>query len=152
MKYIFIINLFLFSCIEAGTHGAIARYQFPVSKYVLEKAIDDVLIKNADSIYRDSIKGFYNDDSNYVTMRIVTKSTKYRYIFRFYGDKEFWDTSRQSSIFIAYAYNNNNEGGSAGSGKGINSYNSKVREDLVDLFNRMFVDKVKMEMREDVDR
>src|SRR5688572_9857441 len=108
-----------FGCLTAGTHGSIQEYQYPVSKYVLEKAVMKVIDSN-DSIQRDTVKAwndsskndYYNDGTNYITMTISKGEIANKYTFRYYGAKVYWDTSTTSEIFIAYAFDKEGNGGS----------------------------------------
>lgn len=135
-----IIGLAFFSsCLSAGTHGSIKAYQYNVPKYELEKVVHQVIIESS-TIYQDSIKDYYNDDTNYVTIRIIEKSLPYKYVFHFYGGKEYWDTSKTSAISIAYAYNVKNEGGSEG-GK-IKEHGEKFIHELIRPFEKEFISKI----------
>ncbi len=82
----FLIAIVQFSsCISAGTHGSIKAYQYNVSKKELEKAVQYVMDGNP-LIINDTVKDYYNDDTNYLTLDIVSKdSAIYRYTIRYYG-------------------------------------------------------------------
>jgi len=130
---------------EAGTHGYIKRYRYGTSKYTLEMVVRNVISMNP-NIHQDSVKGYYNDDTGYITMDIVEKEHTYTYTFHFYGGKEYWDTSRTSAISIAYAHNEKREGGSTGSG-GIKWYDFKLKSELTEPFEREFIYKVDSVLR-----
>ena len=128
------------ACIGGGTHGCIKRYQYNTSKYILEKAVHQALLNN-NIVIQDSVKDYYNDDTNYVSMKIGKKGLQYAYTFRYYGGKEYWDTSKISEIFIAYAYDENMNGGSAGNG-GLKWYDFRLKKALTKPFEREFISKI----------
>jgi hypothetical protein len=145
MKRYFILLFFagvitFLGCIGAGTHGYLRAYKYNISKYRLEKAVHQVIGSNP-SIYQDSIKSYYNDDTGYISAIILEKGLPFRYIFRFYGGKEYWDSSKTSEIFIAYAYDENDRGGSQGNG-GVNWYNFRLKKRLTEPFEKELVNKV----------
>jgi hypothetical protein len=109
-------------------------------KTELEKTIHQIILENI-SIRQDSVKDYYNDDTNYVTLTITYKLIPYAYTFRYYGDKEYWDSSKISEIFIAYAHDENGNGGSAGNG-GIKENDLSLKKKLLEPFEREFVDKI----------
>ena len=122
-----------------GTHGSIKNYQYNVPKYTLENAVNKIIANNP-NIRRDSVKNEFNDDTGYITMGIVYKGLPYTYTCRFYGGKQYWDTSKKSAVFIAYAYNNMHEGGSEG-GR-IKQHGSKFIHNLIQPFEQEFILKV----------
>jgi hypothetical protein len=136
---IFIIVI-LNSCIGGGTHGCIKRYQYNVSKYVLAKAVHQVFLENK-NLVQDSVQDYYNDDTNYVSMSIIEEGLPYTYTFRYYEGKEYWDTSRTSELFIAYAHDEKGKGGSSGDG-GIKWYNFLLKKKLTGVFEREFIDRI----------
>jgi hypothetical protein len=140
----FIYLSLLISCIGAGTHGSIKYYEFNTSKYNLEKAVQRVISENK-TIEQDSVKDYYNDDTTYITIRILSGNNDDTYTFRYGGDKEYWDSSKVSSISIAYAHNKNNEGGSEGNG-GIKWYNFKLKEELTKVFEEELISKIKRDL------
>src|SRR5882762_1827973 len=117
--------LFMFG----GGHGSLQGYRYPITKDKLENAIMTVL-KNNPTTYRntsrpytiDATNGkrdtiwntYYNDSTNYLTVEIKNGKIQNEYIIRYYGDEEYWKTNESSEIFIAYAYDKNSNGGSAG--------------------------------------
>lgn len=125
-------------CIGGGTHGYIKAYRYAVPKYELEKAVRQVIVNNP-NVYQDTVKDYYNDDTGYVTVFIKEKGT-YEYTFRYYGGKEYWDTSRGSEIFIAYAWDEKRRGGSEG-GR-IKEHGAKFIHDLIQPFEKEFVLKI----------
>ena len=124
----------------AGTHGSIKGYKYFTSKYDLEKAVHQV-ISESQVVKQDTAKNYYNDDTNYITVFINEKGLLYNYTFRFYGDKEYWDSSKSSEIFIAYAYDEKHNGGSEGNG-GFRWYNNKLKHKLTGAFERELVNKI----------
>lgn len=136
LKIVGIIILIISGCLEGGTHGYIKRYRYKVPKKELEKVVHQVLLISP-SILQDSVKGYYNDDTRYVTLTIKYNSLPYEYIFHFYGGKQYWDTSRTSAISISYAYDEMRNGGDEHGG-----IDEKLKERLVAPFEREFVSKI----------
>jgi len=130
----------LSGCIGGGTHGYIKRYRYNVSKYILEKNVRQIIAENA-VIHQDSSKGYYNDDTSYVTLNIIEKDSPRTYTFHYYGGKEYWDASTTSAISIVYAYDGKGKGGSSGNG-GIKWYNFKLKKRLTEPFEREFINKI----------
>jgi hypothetical protein len=128
------------ACIGGGTHGYIKGYRYFTSKYELEKAVHQV-ISESQVVKQDSAKDYYNDDTAYITININEKGLLYNYTFRFYGGKEYWDSSKSSEIFIAYAYDEKRNGGSEGNG-GFRWYDNKLKHKLTAAFEREVVDKI----------
>jgi hypothetical protein len=64
-KFLLIILIIetLNSCFTGGTHGSIKEYTFPVSKVLLQKAIEKVILKNSD-IERDTAKNYLINITN----------------------------------------------------------------------------------------
>lgn len=158
----FLIIIQLYSCLTAGTHGSIKTYDFPVSKKILQKAVEKVIVESPD-IHRDTAKNYmvditngkndtiinnrYNDGQNYVTIKIETKVNSGQgneYTFQYVGDEKDWDTLKTSSLSIAYAYDENNNGGSNENGQLTQS----VRQKLMSLFENKFIDRIKKELGE----
>ncbi len=131
-------------CIEGGTHGAIKRFGFNVSKFALQKSVDKVIRTNHNLI-RDSIKDYYNDSTSYVTLSIVHGFDSFKYVFRYYGDSNYWDTSKESELFIAYAYDNFNRGGSEGNG-GVGWTKFKLKKQIVDVFKVEFIQRLEKDL------
>lgn len=138
--FVLIVLIGLSGCIGGGTHGYIKAYRYDVSKYVLEKGVHQIISESA-TVHQDSIKDYYNDDTNYIRISIIENGLPYDYTFRFYGGKEYWDTSRTSEIFIAYAYDKNRKGGSAGNG-GVKPNDFMLKKKLTEPFEREFINKI----------
>ncbi len=139
-----LIALFFSGCLGGGTHGSIKCYIYDTPKYALEKAVHNIISQNP-NIHQDSIKEYYNDDTTYITMSILYEEQSYRYIYRFGGGKQDWDTAKVSSVFIAYAYNSKGVGGSAGNG-GVKWYYFKLRRELIEPFEQEFISKIDKEL------
>ncbi len=130
-----------------GGAGSIKSYQYSVTKYELEKAVNKV-IENNISLYRPSLKNqpfsgdYYNKDG-YVTLKIFQPDTV-EYTFRYYNNEEYWKISKSSGIFIAYAYNNKGQGGC----EGYNSFRFKkrLRKEFTNEFETEFINKVDAEL------
>jgi len=143
--FIIVLSLGLAGCLSAGTHGYVKAYRYSTTKHELEKAIGQAIAQHP-AITQDSVKGYYNDDTNYVTITIVEKGRSYDYTFRYYGGEEYWDTSKTSEVFIAYARNEKGEGGSSGNG-GIKWYDLKLKKELTGPFERIFVSQIDSVLR-----
>lgn len=144
------------ACIGGGTHGYIKAYNFPVKKEKLQEAVEEIISKGG-SIYRDTPKyhiveindkmtdtffdNYYNDTNNYVTIFINHANANFNYIFRYYGDETYWDTSKSSTISISYAYDEKRNGGSAGNGS-VNWYHFSKKKLLVEPFELEFINKI----------
>jgi len=128
-----------------GTHGAIKRYEYSVPKSVLEKAVWKIIETNSnikrDTINQnDSIKyGYYNDSINYISFVITKEELANDYTFRYAGDSVYYDTSKVSTISIAYAWDKNANGGHEG-------ISGKVKKQLINLFETEFVNKIDNEL------
>ena len=106
----------LTSCfIGAGTHGAIERYQYSVTKYELEKAVKKVLTNSHNVIYdkSDSIDAF-DENAKYLKIIVNQFDGEYKYTFRYYGDSTDWKSSNNSELFITHAFDKNGKGGHDG--------------------------------------
>ncbi len=147
-----ILSACLTGClIGAGTHGSLKGYQYPVTKDKLDSAVMYV-IKNNQNIYRDTIgnkilaevgdgkqdtiiDNSWNDGHEYVSIKIKTAKGNCEYTFRYYGGKEDWDTAKTSEIFICWAYDEFDKGGSEGNG----GVDSKTLKYLTEVFEKELV-------------
>jgi hypothetical protein len=149
------------SCfLSAGTHGSIKSYQYPVPKQKLQAAVEKVIAAGG-SVRRDTVRKFivnvtngrrdtiddnyYNDTVNYVTIYIHRQDVLNTYTFHYYGDKEFWDTSKTSVLSIAYAWNRDGKGGSEGNGD-VTWFTPLLRKSLTKVFEQEFISKVDKEL------
>ena len=139
-----IFYFLLISCIGGGTHGYLKRYRYSVSKYVLEKAVKKIILESA-TIYQDTIKGYYNNDTNYISINIIEKELQNTYILHYYGGKDYWNTSKTSAISIVYAYDKKRNGGSSGNG-GIRWYDFKLKKFLTKTFENELINKIDKEL------
>jgi hypothetical protein len=149
MRFTLLLVLSLAGCgFSAGTHGSIKSYHYSVTKPALQKAVQRVITTNP-NIQLDSAKAwydstendYYNDGDRYVTIKITTNKLSNEYTFRYAGDKEYWDTSKTSQVFIAYAFDKDQNGGSQGNG-GVSWYKFRLRKRLIGLFESELVNKV----------
>jgi hypothetical protein len=143
MKEYLILLLFsclFISCIGGGTHGYIKRYRYDTSKYELENIVHNVIVTNL-AIHQDSVKGYYNNDINYISFRITYENMPYAYTIHYYGNKTYWDTSKTSAISIVYAHDAEGKGGSAGNG-GIKLFQFRKKKRLIEPFEKEFILKV----------
>ena len=149
ISFLLVIIIAIISCNLVGGAGGIKAYQYPVTKFELEKAVDS-LIKNNTNIQRDTVDNYYtyvdsnkqerkihdnyyNDGIGYLTLNIVGHGLAYQYIIRYYGDTSYWRTSANSEIFIVYA-----NGYSAGYSK----ISRKLKKEITGLFESEFIDKL----------
>lgn len=132
--------IFLYGCIGGGTHGYIKRYRYAVPKSILENAVHVAILKNP-AIHQDSVKGYYNDDTNYVSINILDNHAKFTYTTHYFGGKEYWDTASTSAISIVYAHDDNGKGGSQGNG-GVKWYNFSLKKKLTKPFEKEFISKI----------
>jgi hypothetical protein len=140
-----LLSVCLFSCMSSGTHGSIKCFNYTVTKIELETAVTKV-ISVSNSISQDSIKGYYNNDSIYVTIKVSESTDTNEYTFRYRGGNEYWDTSKVSCICIAYAHDKYGKGGSSGNG-GVKWYDFNLKEELIGVFERGFIEEVDRELR-----
>jgi hypothetical protein len=156
---LFLVLFFLIfeGCLTAGTHGSIKSYVYPTTKYKLQKAVETVLAASG-NVKRDTAKNYiidkskskgdtindnyYNDGERYVTINIQTREGYYEYTFQYSGKREYWDTSKNASISIAYAYDKNGNGGSEGNG-GINQ---SLKRKFLKPFESEFISKIDKEL------
>ena len=144
-----------------GTHGSIEAYKYPVSKLELEKAVN-IVLKNTDNVKRDTIdnsitkvnsKGdsigkirdnHYNDGKRYLTVFINFHGEVCQYTFQYTGTDAEWDSSKDSEISIAYAW----DGGNRGGNEGHNDFNGKsdLKKKLTDIFESEFLEKVNKQL------
>lgn len=158
MKIVYLFFCFLLigfcSCLSAGTHGSIKSYQYSIPKYSLEKAINKIIFtsrnieRDTTKAYNDSTKyDYYNDGTDYMTITITSDKLVNRYIFKYGGDKKYWDTSKVSNIFICYAFDIDGNGGSEGNG-GISWYKFGLKKKLINLFENDLVNKIDIELKQ----
>lgn len=156
----FLVVTPLYSCLTAGTHGSIKAYDFNVSKKILQKTVEKVIAESPD-VHRDTSKNYiiditngkndtiisnhYNDGQFYLTIKIEESGNRVkRYIFQYVGNEKDWDTSKNSSLSIAYVYDENGKGGSAEDG-GFSS-NPTLRKELISLFESTLIVRIKKEL------
>ncbi len=145
LLFILLCTSVLIGCMGGGTHGSIECYQYQVPKSDLEKAVKNV-ISTTPTVIQDSVKGYYNDDTTYVTIKVIENNEVSGYIFHYYGDKIYWANSKTSSLSISYAHNKEGRGGSSGNG-GVKWYNFKLKEELTGVFERGFIEKIDQELK-----
>jgi hypothetical protein len=165
-KHLFYLGLMAiesYGCLTGGTHGSIKSYQYGVSKKVLKNAVEKVISKSSD-IHRDTSKNYiidvtngkndtiidnhYNDGVEYLTIKIESNGSSKesnQYIFQYSGSRTNGDTIENSSLSIAYAYDQNGNGGSDANG-GVSRYSPLLREKLLTLFESKFIDRVDKEL------
>jgi hypothetical protein len=147
------------SCLTAGTHGTIKSYEYTTNKYTLQKAVEKVIANNKNIMLdttqnyiidqtnngNDTIaNNYYNDGERYVTIRITDGKGYNDYTFQYVGDKNYWDTSKKSNLSIAYARDQDGNGGSEGNG-GISS---SLKSKFVKTFERELISKLDIELKQ----
>ena len=133
--------LLLTSCLGGGTHSSIKAYQYQISKYSLDSAVQKVLKINP-NINQDTTKDYYNDLHTYVTIEIGQPDGKYEYTFRYGDDSTYWDTSHNlSDLFICYAHDPGKNGGSEGN-SGLTWRNRSLKRKLIKPFETEFISKL----------
>jgi len=141
VSFIVIYILLKSFLITAGTHGSIKGYQYPISKYTLDSAVNIAIASNS-NISKETDSSFYNDGQSYVTINIKQPGMKYNYIFRYYGGPETWDNSPKSSeLSICYAYDELGNGGSEGGGE-VDWFHWILRRRLIRPFENELITKV----------
>src|SRR5260221_13328187 len=123
-KYLYFIFLsFLCGCglfeLSPGGHGSIKEYEYPVPKHLLDTTVEQIILNNK-NITRSTSKSFvdstkndyYNDGMRYVSITIKNNISTIDYTLQFVGDEKSWDTSKVSSLSIAYAWDKSGNGGS----------------------------------------
>jgi hypothetical protein len=145
LLFIFLSPYFFIGCMGGGTHGSIECYQYQVSKSELERAVKKVILTTK-TIKQDSVKDYYNDDTTYVKIIVIENNEMSEYIFHYYGDREYWVSSKISSLSISYAHNKDGKGGSSGNG-GVKWYNFGLKKELIGVFERGFIEKLDKELK-----
>lgn len=166
IRYFFLLLVMILfaGCISAGTHGSLKCYKYNVKKSVLQKTIEKVIannknIKRSDITQKDYIidvtKGtndtipsnnHFNDGVNYVTIKIDNRGTDYEYTIQYVGDQSEWLSSKSSYISIAYAYDEEGNGGSDGNGN-FPWYKPLFKKKILDVFEREFIENIDTELR-----
>src|SRR5690606_13494133 len=95
----------------------------------------DVTNGKNDTLFPDS------HSLQYTTIKIRHNNGVNEYTFRYEGDEEYWKKSSSSSIFIAYAFNQNRRGGSQGNG-GVTWYTPFLKSELTSVFKAALIEKV----------
>jgi hypothetical protein len=157
-----LILIGLYSCLTGGTHGSIKEYEYSVSKKVLQKAVGKVILGNPD-IHVDTTKNYiiditngkndtiidnhYNDSIEYLTIKIDNNEGRggsNEYTFQ-YSKGEGADTSNTSFLSIAYAFDENSNGGSNGNG-GVSSNTPLLKKKLINLVESKFIYRIDREL------
>lgn len=143
--FISLIGIVFTSCLTAGTHGSLETYKFAVSKSILQKVVSKVIKKESNitiaPITDTFTSKYYNDGERYITIQIELERGFNVYTFQYTGTQEYWDTSKNSEISIAYAFDKDNNGGSEGDGN-LSSYKSVTKERLLNVFKNEFINKI----------
>lgn len=159
---ILILSVCLSGCNLVGGAGSIKVYEFPVSKKILQTAVEKVL-SQLGNVYRDTtytymidatkdkkdtIKdNYYNDGIRYTTIYIVERDLQNEYTFQFSGDSAFWDSSKISYISIVYAYDKERNGGSAGYGE-VTGYKPLLKKQLTSVFENEFIERIDKQLHQ----
>jgi hypothetical protein len=143
-----IIVISFFGCLSAGTHGSIKAYKFAVSASRLHSAVDQAISSNQNIIrsisiaWNDSTKeDYYNDGISYITFSIKGDRSTVEYTLHFVEAPEILDSTKESELSIAYACDNEGNGGSKGRGD-FPWYKFELRKEVTSLLENDFLNKV----------
>ena len=147
----------LASCIAAGTHGSIKKYYYTVRHADLRSVVDRVLESNSAVLQRtdmtknvliylhdgqsDTVVSEHPDARAYVDFRIIHERTAFNYCIHYGGSEFDWDTSKTSCLSIAYAWDDEGHGGSAGDG-GVSWTTPFLKQKLLDVFENEFIQRI----------
>lgn len=153
------------SIIGCGSAEAVKGYRYQTTKDNLEKAVRNV-IKNNPNIYFDSTTtkrvdsinlenknrwtamdsaNYYDNLNAYVRIKIKVGEAENDYLFRYLGDKHYWENSTSSGIFLSEAHNKYGKGLSQGHNEN-GQFKSKMARELTKLFETELVDKIDKEL------
>jgi hypothetical protein len=145
----FIFFAFL-GCLTAGTHGSLKAFEFSVPKNVLQAKVEEVIQQNPRIVVAPITDTFnsryYNDGIRYTTINIANAKDTLKYTFQYVDTDAYWDTSKTSEIFIAYAFDQAGNGGSEASNN-FHWYNPKTRQRLIDVFEKELISPLKVRIR-----
>ena len=173
MQPILLIGLlFLLGC---GSAEAIKSYNYPTTKYILEKAVLKVIKSNPHIIIDTTeskvivrrnpedvndtttktirLSEFHGKDSAFIAandkavikIKIRVGEINTDYIFRYLGDEQYWKNSQSSAIFIQYV--KDKEGNSISQGENENGeFQTQMAKDFTMLFEREVVSKIDKEL------
>jgi hypothetical protein len=139
----------------AGTHGSIKSYKYPIKKVELQEAVNIVIRSNVNICLDDTTqKNFIIDVTNgkrdtlfhqhnnaYSDIKIKTDKGYCQFTFQYTGDTQDWAVDTTSEISIAYAFDENESGGSDGNG-GLNWYHFGLKNKLTTLFEKEIILKI----------
>jgi hypothetical protein len=136
-------------CLTGGTHGSLKAFKFSVPKSILQNKVEEVINQNP-KIAIAPITGtftsqYYNDGIRYVSINIADSEDSLEYVFQYSGTDVDWDTSKTSTISIAYAFDQAGNGGSEGSNN-FKWYNSKAKQRLVSVFEKELVSPLRQKL------
>jgi len=144
------------SCIDGGTHGSISEYCYDTKHSELRSAVDNVLGSNRSVLQKDTTKNVliflrngtsdtvvskHPDALAYVDFKIIHHRAAFRYKIHYSGSEIDWDTSKTSCLSIAYAWDEDGHGGSAGDG-GVNWSTPHLKQKLLAVFESEFIQRV----------
>ena len=143
-----LVLIFLCGCLSAGTHGSIKTYDFCASNQDVRKAVYQIFQEDS-TVYRrqvmkptdSTVLDQYNDGVKYIYFYISQAKDAFQYIVRFAREKEPEDSAKHTTLFIAYCYNRNGEGGSEGNG-GFDQLDKSTQNKLIGLFESRIVYKI----------
>ncbi len=165
IKLLLLLLLPLYLLHGCGSAEAIKCYSYTVTKNDLEKAVMKVLnnnpnirVSNTTQQQRDSgmlsIKShwtpadslsYYNGLNALIDLNIKTGEAENYYLIRYRGDKQNWETSKMSAIFISVAHDKN--GNTLNQGQNEHGeFKSKLAKELTDVFENEVVNKIDKEL------
>ena len=132
---IFILYVLLNGCslsvLDAGTHGSLGGYSYNISKEKLEDAISEVIINS------NNINQLETDGGEYTSIIIRIDRQEYFYVFRFFGDQDYFITHPSNSkIFVTAAKIDKGEY------KSYREIGKSERINLMKIFETEFINKI----------
>jgi len=113
-----------------GTHGNLGDYTYYTSKVKLETAIESVITNSS------IIEKLKTDGDTYTSIIIKTE-VPYCFVFRFYGDEEYYKLHpNESEIFITAIKKANGEY------KSEKEISKKEKKEAVEVFDEYFIAKL----------
>lgn len=145
------------SCIDGGTHGSISEYCYTVKHSDLRYTVDRVLDSNSALLQRgdttknvliylhdgqtDTVVSNHPNSRAYTDLKIIHEKEVYEYRVQYVGSETTWDTSKTACLSVAYAFDNEAHGGSAGDG-GVNWSKPFLKQKLLAVFESEFIQRI----------
>ncbi|MBK9273303.1 MAG: hypothetical protein IPM49_02030 [Flavobacteriales bacterium] len=94
----------------------------------------------------DTVVREHPNSQAYVDIRITHEAAAYEYRIQYAGSELAWDTSATACLSIAYAFDEEGRGGSAGDA-GVNWSTPLLREKLLAVFEKEFIHRLDSSLR-----